>query len=84
MTTATRRRNAACFVFLGVTAALLDGCGGGEKAPETSTTPTSESPSPSPTEKSISPTGGKLFTPEVTAPGLPTPAPGNKPGNAPN
>jgi hypothetical protein len=88
MTTATRRRNAAFFVFFGVSAALLAGCGGGEKAPETSTTSTttstSEAPAPSPTEKSISPTGGNLFTPPVTAPGLPTPAPGNKPGNHPN
>jgi hypothetical protein len=34
-----------------------------------------------PTEKKINPTGGNLFTPPVKAPGPPTPAPGNEPGN---
>jgi hypothetical protein len=33
------------------------------------------------TNKSINPTGGNLFTPPVKAPGPPTPAPGNEPGN---
>src|SRR6476659_3988141 len=36
---------------------------------------------PPPTEKSINPTGGNLFSPPVKAPGPPTPAPGNLPGN---
>jgi len=33
------------------------------------------------TEKAINPTGGNLFSPPVKAPGPPTPAPGNLPGN---
>ena len=36
---------------------------------------------PSPGMKSINPTGGNLFSPPVKAPGPPTPAPGNEPGN---
>jgi hypothetical protein len=43
----------AIVAMIGLTAA----CGGGQKAPE-STTPTTTSPSVSPTEKSINPTGG--------------------------
>jgi hypothetical protein len=60
----------AIVAMIGLTAA----CGGGEKAPE-STTPTT-SPSVSPTEKSINPTGGNLFTPPVKAPPAPTGVPG--------
>jgi hypothetical protein len=56
--------------MVGLTAA----CGGGEKAPETSTTPTT---SVTPTEKSISPSGGNLFTPTVKAPPAPPPVPGD-------
>ena len=66
----------------------LTACGQGEKAPETTTptttttsTTTAPPPPPAPTEKSINPTGGNLFTPPVKAPGPPTPAPGNEPGN---
>jgi hypothetical protein len=69
---------------------VLSACAQGEKAPET-TTPTTttttttsavtSAPPPAPTEKSINPTGGNLFTPPVKAPGPPTPAPGNLPGN---
>jgi hypothetical protein len=66
----------AIVAMIGLTAA----CGGGQKAPE-STTPTttspSTSPSVSPTEKSINPTGGNLFTPPVKAPPAPTAIPGN-------
>jgi len=58
--------------------AVLAGCGnGGNEAPATSTsttsitttsTTTTNSAAPaSPTEKSISPTGGNLFTPPVSA-----------------
>jgi hypothetical protein len=61
----------AIVAMIGLTAA----CGGGEKAPE-STTPTTTSPSVSPTEKSINPTGGNLFTPPVKAPPAPTAIPG--------
>ena len=61
----------AIVAMVGLTAA----CGGGEKAPETSTTtPTS---SVTPTEKSINPTGGNLFTPTVKAPPPSNPVPGN-------
>jgi len=52
---------------------VLSACAREEKAPAT--------PAPPPTEKSINPTGGNLFTPPVTAPGPPTSAPGNQPGN---
>jgi hypothetical protein len=61
----------AIVAMIGLTAA----CGGGGKAPE-STTPTTTSPSVSPTEKSINPTGGNLFTPTVKAPPAPTAIPG--------
>ena len=62
----------AIVAMIGLTAA----CGGGQKAPE-STTPTTTSPSVSPTEKSINPTGGNLFTPPVKAPPAPTAIPGD-------
>jgi hypothetical protein len=62
----------AIVAMIGLTAA----CGGGQKAPE-STTPTTTSPSVSPTEKSINPTGGNLFTPPVKAPAAPTAPPGD-------
>ena len=65
----------AIVAMVGLTAA----CGGGEKAPETSTTTPrpSTTPSVSPTEKSINPTGGNLFTPPVKAPPAPTAIPGD-------
>jgi hypothetical protein len=61
----------AIVAMIGLTAA----CGGGEKAPE-STTPATTSSSVTPTEKSINPTGGNLFTPSVKAPPAPTAIPG--------
>lgn len=66
----------AIVAMIGLTAA----CGTEEKkAPETTTTTTtpSSAPSLSPTEKSISPTGGNLFTPPVKAPPAPTAIPGD-------
>ncbi|WP_166902992.1 hypothetical protein [Mycobacterium sp. DL440] len=57
-----------------------------EKGPETTTpttttttTPATPAPPPSvePTEKSINPTGGNLFTPDVKAPPAPTAIPGD-------
>jgi hypothetical protein len=49
---------------------------------ETAAPPAMPAPPPqAPTEKVINPTGGNLFTPPVKAPGPPTPAPGNEPGN---
>jgi hypothetical protein len=50
-------------------------------APEPSTVTKTVTETAAPTEKSINPTGGNLFTPPVKAPGPPTPAPGNEPGN---
>jgi hypothetical protein len=61
--------------MVGLTAA----CGGGNKAPETSTTTTTTSVTP--TEKSISPTGGNLFTPTVKATPAPVPSPGDHNGH---
>ena len=69
---------------------VLSACAREEKAPEptTPTTPATTSPAaspppppPAPMEKSINPTGGNLFSPPVQAPGPPTPAAGNLPGN---
>ena len=69
---------------------VLSACAREEKAPEptTPTTPATTSPAaspppppPAPMEKSINPTGGNLFSPPVKAPGPPTPAAGNLPGN---
>ncbi|MCP9276712.1 hypothetical protein [Mycolicibacterium arenosum] len=63
----------AIIAMVGLTAA----CGTEEeKAPETSTTPSSTS-EVTPTEKSINPTGGNLFTPTVKAPPAPTAIPGD-------
>ncbi|OBJ41060.1 hypothetical protein A5630_23645 [Mycolicibacterium mucogenicum] len=71
----------AALLAMGV---LTAGCSnnGGQSPSTTTTTTTTSSPSPSatPTEKSISPTGGNLFSPGVTAPGAPTVAPGLHPG----
>ena len=69
--------------------ATAAGCatGGNQAPPATSTTVTttttttpSSTPPPAPSEKSISPTGGNLFTPPVQAPGAPTVQPGQHPG----
>jgi hypothetical protein len=62
-------------------------CGtGGNQAPSTTTTTTtttttpSNTPPASPTEKSISPSGGNLFTPPIHAPAAPSVPPGQHPG----
>jgi hypothetical protein len=73
---------------------VLSACAREAPAPEPSTvtktvTETAAPPAPPaqappaqvPVEKSINPTGGNLFSPPVKAPGPPTPAPGNEPGN---
>ena len=70
---------------------VLTACGSKEApAPETVTKTVTETAAPpampapppqAPVEKAIDPTGGNLFTPPVKAPGPPTPAPGNEPGN---
>ncbi len=63
----------AIVAMVGLTAA----CGGSEPAPETSTETTTTTSSLTPTEKSINPTGGNLFTPDVKAPPAPTAIPGD-------
>jgi hypothetical protein len=85
------RRTAGLLVFASLAAGSV-ACSNSEKeAPSTSTTtttttttaPATSSAPVEPTEKSISPTGGNLFTPTVKAPGPQTAAPGNLPGNSP-
>lgn len=93
-TTSPWLRRTAGLVILASLAAGSAACSNGEKdAPSTSTTttttttttapPTTSTAPVEPTEKSISPTGGNLFTPTVKAPGPQTAAPGNLPGNSP-
>ena len=58
---------------------LTAGCGEEKKAPEapsTTTTTTTTTSAVTPTEKSLSPNGGNLFTPSVTANPAPTATPG--------
>jgi len=66
----------ALIAMIGLTA----GCGEEKKAPETpsstTTTTTTTSAAVTPTEKSLSPNGGNLFTPTVTANPAPTATPG--------
>ena len=67
----------ALIAMIGLTA----GCGEEKKAPETpssttTTTTTTTSAAVTPTEKSLSPNGGNLFTPSVTANPAPTATPG--------
>jgi hypothetical protein len=65
---------------------LTAACGNsGNPAPSSTTTTTTTTTPPStapvsPTEKSISPTGGNLFTPPVVAPPAPAVPPGQHPG----
>ncbi len=79
MTTSPTRRVAA---GLGIAAVVsmgaLTACSGsGSESPSsTTTTTTTTAPSASPTEKSINPTGGNMFTPQVKAPPAPTAIPG--------
>ena len=61
----------------------LTGCGiNANQAPTTATTatPPRSTTTPSPTEKSISPTGGNVFTPAIKAPPAPSVPPGQHPG----
>ncbi|HEX9497380.1 MAG TPA: hypothetical protein VF926_03100 [Mycobacterium sp.] len=73
----------AALVVMG---AVTAGCGtSANQAPSTTTTTTttttsSPSSTPAPTEKSVSPTGGNLFTPGVKAPAAPAVSPGQHPG----
>ncbi|MCX8554401.1 MULTISPECIES: hypothetical protein [Mycolicibacterium] len=66
----------ALIAMIGLTA----GCGEEKKTPEapssTTTTTTTTTSAVTPTEKSLSPNGGNLFTPSVTANPAPTATPG--------
>ncbi len=74
----------AALVAMGVLTAGCSNNGGQSPSTTTTTTTTATTTSPSssvvPTEKSISPTGGNLFSPGVTAPGAQNVAPGLHPG----
>ena len=75
-------------VLAGLAASIASCSGNGSNAPSTTQSPTTTTtttqsptpaaPPPAPTEKSISPTGGNLFTPTVRAPMAPTAIPGNR------
>lgn len=77
-------------VLAGLAASIVSCSDSGSNAPSTTQSPTtttttttqsptsSAPPPPAPTEKSISPTGGNLFTPTVRAPMAPTAIPGNR------
>jgi hypothetical protein len=79
---------AGAAVLVGVAASIVSCSGNGSNAPSTTQSPTTTTtttqsptpgaPPPAPTEKSISPTGGNLFTPTVRAPMAPTAIPGNR------
>ena len=72
----------SAIIAMGVLSACAREAPAPEKVTVTKTvTETAATPAPAPTEKSINPTGGNLFSPPVKAPGPPTPAPGNEPGN---
>ncbi|MDT5076089.1 MAG: hypothetical protein QOJ80_726 [Mycobacterium sp.] len=77
----TRRVAASLGIAAVVSMGALTACGGNGPSGPSSTTPPTTSTSPSATEKSISPTGGNLFTPPVKAPPAPTatPAHGGQP-----
>jgi hypothetical protein len=88
MKSSIRRLAATAGMGAVIAMGALTACGQGEKAPETTTPPTTTTtttsatsapaPAPAPTEKSINPTGGNLFTPGVKAPSAPTAIPGNR------
>jgi hypothetical protein len=61
----------AALIALGVLSAAC-GSNNGPSGPSTTATTTA----PTPSQKSISPTGGNLFTPQVIAPAAPTEPPG--------
>ena len=75
-------------VLAGLAASIASCSGDGSNAPSTTQSPTTTTtttqaptpgaPPPAPTEKSISPTGGNLFTPTAHASPAPTAIPGNR------
>jgi hypothetical protein len=70
----TNPRIVAAAVTAGLLGLTLVACGGNQPAPPATTTTTT--PSVAPTEKSLDPSGGNLFTPQVTAQPAPTEPPG--------
>jgi hypothetical protein len=82
------RVGAGAAVLVGVAASIVSCSGNGSNEPSTTQSPTTTTtttqsatpgaPPPAPTEKSISPTGGNLFTPTVHASPAPTAIPGNR------
>ena len=74
----TRRVAASVGIAAALSMGVLTACGGGGSGGPSSTTPTTTSVSP--TEKSISPTGGNLFTPPIHAPAAPPVPQGQHPG----
>ncbi len=77
----TRRAAAGLGLAAFISMGALTACGGGDSGgpsstTETTTTTSAPSSSAAPTEKSINPTGGNLFTPDVKAPPAPTGMPG--------
>jgi hypothetical protein len=76
-----RPNNTARVALLVAVGVLAAACGGtSTQTPTTTTTttttPSSVAPPTSPTEKSLSPSGGNLFSPQVLAPPAPTEPPG--------
>jgi hypothetical protein len=79
---------AGAAVLAGLVASIASCSGNGSNAPSTTQSPTTTTtttqspapgaPPPAPTEKSVSPTGGNLFTPTVHATPAPTAIPGNR------
>ena len=78
---------AGAAVLAGLAVSVVSCSGNGSNAPSTTRPPTTTAttqsptpvaPSPAPTEKSISPTGGNLFTPTAHASPAPTAIPGNR------
>jgi hypothetical protein len=74
-------------VLAGLVASIASCSSNGSNAPSTTQPPTTTAttqspipatPPPAPTEKSISPTGGNLFTPTAHANPAPTAIPGNR------
>ena len=75
----TRRLVATAGMGAIIAMGVLSACAREAPAPEKVTV--TKTVTETATEKAINPTGGNLFSPPVKAPGPPTPAPGNLPGN---
>lgn len=73
----TRRVAAGLGVAAFLSMGALTACGKSESPSPSSTTTTTTAPSVTPTEKSINPSGGNSFSPQVKAPPAPTGVPGS-------